>query len=50
MYYECIVNIFNREILLYIKKVYNEDFVNFVLNIFLVCKWKLINSVKDNFY
>lgn len=32
------------------KNVYNEDFVNFVLNIFLVCKWKLINSVKYNFY
>lgn len=31
MYYECIVNIFNRELFCCKKKnVYNEDFVNFV--------------------
>lgn len=50
MYYECIANTFNRELFCCKKKCLQRGLANLVLNIFLVCKWKLINSVKDDLY
>lgn len=52
MYYECIANTFNWELFCCKKKKKCLQWGSCqpCLNIFLVCKWKLINSVKDNLY